>query len=199
MGVYIVNILPLIPVEGTRFSDLRAPTPLERRDMMDRCGLDMKMMRHCRQCRADAIGLLGQDRSQEFVHIEGCGLRENPVNVAIETGVDESMVAVATSDGKNVNSGFGNASEFRIYATDGNTVRFLRTVPVDRSKTVAGEDHRSHIESIVEQIRGCGTVIVEEIGPMPSRILSGMGIRIVIASGDVNEAIRSSVERCPCT
>ena len=24
------------------------------------------MMRHCRQCRADAVGLLGEDRSAEF-------------------------------------------------------------------------------------------------------------------------------------
>ncbi len=192
MGVYIVNILPLIPVEGTRFAGLRAPTPLERRDMMDRCGLDMKMMRHCRQCRADAIGLLGQDRSAEFTHIEGCGLKEGPLNVSIDTERDESKVAVATSDGKTVNSGFGNASEFRIYATDGNTVRFLRTVPIDRSETVAGQDHRHHIESIVKEIGECSTVIVEEIGPMPSKILSNMGIKIVIADGDVLEAIRQS-------
>ena len=26
----------------------------------------MNMMRHCRQCRADAVGLLGEDRSTEF-------------------------------------------------------------------------------------------------------------------------------------
>jgi len=26
----------------------------------------MQMMRHCRQCRADAVGLLGEDRSAEF-------------------------------------------------------------------------------------------------------------------------------------
>ncbi len=194
MGIYIVNILPLIPVEGTRFSDLRAPTPLERRDMMDRCGLDMKMMRHCRQCRADAIGLLGQDRSQEFVHIEGCGLRDNAPNVTIDTEKDETKVAVATSDGKTVNSGFGNASEFRIYATDGNTIRFLKTVPIDRSETVAGDDHRHHIQSIVSQLDGCGTVIVEEIGPLPSKILGKMGIRIVIYDGDVNDTIRDSLK-----
>ncbi len=194
MGIYIVNILPLIPVEGTRFSDLRAPTPLERRDMMDRCGLDMKMMRHCRQCRADAIGLLGQDRSQEFVHIEGCGLRDNAPNVTIDTEKDETKVAVATSDGKTVNSGFGNASEFRIYATDGNTIRFLKTVPIDRSETVAGDDHRHHIQSIVSQLDGCGTVIVEEIGPLPSKILGKMGIRIVISDGDVNDTIRDSLK-----
>ncbi len=192
MGVYIVNILPLIPVEGTKFSDLKAPTPLERRDMMDRCGLDMKMMRHCRQCRADAIGLLGQDRSAEFTHIEGCGLKDCNLNVTFDTEHDESKVAVASSDGKTVNSGFGNASEFRIYATDGDTVRFLRTVPIDRSGTVAGKDHRDHIESIIRQLEDCGTVIVEEIGPMPSRILSELGVKVIITQGDVNEAVRQS-------
>ena len=192
MGVYIVNILPLIPVEGTKFSDLRAPTPLERRDMMDRCELDVKLMRHCRQCRADAIGLLGQDRSSEFAHIEGCGLKESSINVTFDTVRDESKVAVATSDGKTVNSGFGNASEFRIYATDGGTVRFLRTVPIDRSESVAGRDHRHHIESIVKQLEECGTIIVEEIGPLPSKMLAGLGIKVVISSGDVNEAVRQS-------
>ncbi len=192
MGVYIVNILPLIPVEGTKFSDIPAPTPLERRDMMDRCELDVKLMRHCRQCRADAIGLLNQDRSSEFVHIEGCGLRDKGPNVDFDVQHDESKVAVATSDGKYVNSGFGNASEFRIYATDGNTVRFLRTVPIDRSGSVAGKDHREHIESIIRQLEDCGTIIVEEIGPMPSKILAELGIKVVITQGDVNEAIRQS-------
>ena len=194
LGIYMVNILPLIPVEGTKFSDLRAPTPLERRDMMDRCGLDGRMMRHCRQCRADAIGLLGQDRSAEFANIEGCGLEDSRLNVTFETEHDESKVAVATSDGKNVNSGFGNASEFRIYATDGNTVRFLKTVAIDRSGSVAGKDHRDHIESIIRQLEDCGTVIVEEIGPMPSKILSELGVRVVITQGDVNEAVRKSKE-----
>ncbi len=192
LGIYMVNILPLIPVEGTKFSDLRAPTPLERRDMMDRCGLDGRMMRHCRQCRADAIGLLGQDRSAEFTNIEGCGLKDSRINVTFETEHDESKVAVATSDGKNVNCGFGNASEFRIYATDGNTVRFLKTVAIDRSGSVAGKDHKDHIESIIRQLEDCGTVVVEEIGPMPSKILSELGVKVVITQGDLNEAVRRS-------
>ncbi len=192
MGVYIVNILPLIPVEGTKFSGLRAPTPLERRDMMDRCGLDMRMMRHCRQCRADAIGLLGDDRSSEFTHYEGCGLKDSTSFIKLDMGRDESKVAVATSDGMNVNAGFGNTAEFRIYATDGNTVRFLKTVPVDRSGTVAGKDHREHIESIIKQLENCGTIVVEEIGPMPSKILSGLGVKVIITQGDVFEAVRSS-------
>jgi nitrogen fixation protein NifB len=34
--------------------------------LQDSCEGEMNMMRHCRQCRADAVGLLGEDRSDEF-------------------------------------------------------------------------------------------------------------------------------------
>ncbi len=194
MGVYIVNILPLIPVEGTKFSDMRAPTPKERKDMMDRCSLDAKMMRHCRQCRADAIGLLGEDRSPEFVHIGGCGSGCGPVETPQKdrSGRDESMVAVATTDGTHVDSGFGNASVFRIYSTDGRSVQMVREVQVDSSSSVSGGDHRKHIESIVDAIGDCGTVIVKEIGPLPTKVLTNLGIRIVISEADVDSAVIGS-------
>jgi len=35
-------------------------------ELQDSCSGDMNMMRHCRQCRADAVGLLGEDRGDEF-------------------------------------------------------------------------------------------------------------------------------------
>jgi nitrogen fixation protein NifB len=44
----------------------RGPTPDELQDLQDACSGDMNMMRHCRQCRADAVGLLGEDRGDEF-------------------------------------------------------------------------------------------------------------------------------------
>ena len=192
LGAYMVNILPLIPVEGTRFADRRAPTPQERREMMDRCELDAKMMRHCRQCRADAIGLLGEDRSPEFVHIGGCGSGCGPQGDAV--GCDESVVAVATSDCRTV-GGFGNSTSFRIYATDGGTCRFLREVPVDLTLPVSGGSHRDHIERIASSLAGCGTVVVSEIGEMPSRVLASRGVRVVRASGDVDRAVRDALRR----
>lgn len=194
LGAYMVNILPLIPVEGTRFADRRAPTPQERREMMDRCELDARMMRHCRQCRADAIGLLGEDRSPEFVHIGGCGSGCGPTGGSV--GCDESVVAVATDDGRTV-GGFGNSSAFKVFATDGGTCRFLRDVPVDLSLPVSGGSHREHIESIVSSLGGCGTVVVREIGEMPSRMLDSRGVRVVISSGDINSAVRDSVRPAP--
>lgn len=195
MGVYIVNILPLIPIEGTAFSDLRAPTPQERKDLMDRCSLDSRMMRHCRQCRADAIGLLGNDRSAEFSKIKGCGLScdgNGPNFVTGDINRDETKVAVASTDGKTVDSGFGNCPTFRIYATDGSTCRFLKTVEIESTGTVVGKDHVGHINNIISQLGDCGTVIAEEIGPLPSKLLSKLGIKVVISGGDINEAVRKS-------
>ena len=69
-GAFLHNIMPLIsaPEHGTHFglTGQRGPTPKELKSLQDKCSGNMKMMRHCRQCRADAVGLLGEDRSQEF-------------------------------------------------------------------------------------------------------------------------------------
>ncbi len=69
-GAFLHNIMPLIskPEHGTYFglNGQRGPTPKELKTVQDACAGNMKIMRHCRQCRADAVGLLGEDRSQEF-------------------------------------------------------------------------------------------------------------------------------------
>lgn len=69
-GAFLHNIMPLIsrPEHGTAFGlqGQRGPSDAELDALRDACGVDMKMMRHCRQCRADAVGLLGEDRGSEF-------------------------------------------------------------------------------------------------------------------------------------
>jgi len=40
-------------------------------------------------------------------------------------------------------------------------------------------------------VKDCKHVVVREIGPMPSKTLSNMGIEVVIASGSVSDALRS--------
>lgn len=194
LGAYIVNILPLIPVAGTKFESRRAPTNSERKEMMDRCSTDAKMMRHCRQCRADAIGLLGEDRSAEFAHMgnctAGCGpSKERLSNVTIEEpDDDEVLVAVASSDGENVDSGFGNAKVFRIYASDGKTVRFIKDVAAVTDAPVAGQKHKDRIALTADLLSGCRAVAVSEIGHMPENILLSRGIVVVIAHTDADTA-----------
>ncbi|MBB4304372.1 nitrogen fixation protein NifB [Rhodobium orientis] len=68
-GAFLHNVMPLIAEEehGTYYGVMgqRSPSQSELTALQDACG-DMNMMRHCRQCRADAVGLLGEDRGQEF-------------------------------------------------------------------------------------------------------------------------------------
>jgi nitrogen fixation protein NifB len=69
-GAFLHNIVPLIsaPEHGTFYglTGQRGPTAEELAALQAACGGDMRIMRHCRQCRADAVGLLGADRGAEF-------------------------------------------------------------------------------------------------------------------------------------
>lgn len=69
-GAFLHNVMPLIAEaeHGTFYGVMgqRGPTQDELMKLQDDCAGDMNMMRHCRQCRADAVGLLGEDRGDEF-------------------------------------------------------------------------------------------------------------------------------------
>lgn len=69
-GAFLHNVMPLIAEaeHGTFYGVMgqRGPTHAELESLQDECAGDMNMMRHCRQCRADAVGLLGEDRGDEF-------------------------------------------------------------------------------------------------------------------------------------
>jgi len=64
IGVYMQNIMSLIP--QYKFEDITPPTMAEKRAMQDKCSTVVKQMRHCRQCRADAIGILGKDVQEKY-------------------------------------------------------------------------------------------------------------------------------------
>ncbi|OIO60233.1 MAG: nitrogenase cofactor biosynthesis protein NifB [Alphaproteobacteria bacterium CG_4_10_14_0_2_um_filter_63_37] len=69
-GAFLHNVMPLIAEaeHGTFFGVMgqRGPSAAELQALQDECAGDMAMMRHCRQCRADAVGMLGEDRGDEF-------------------------------------------------------------------------------------------------------------------------------------
>jgi len=77
LGVFITNIMPLIPAPGSVFEKFPQTKMEDINELRNLCELDITQMRHCKQCRADAIGLLGEDRSQEF--------RDNVVELTAST------------------------------------------------------------------------------------------------------------------
>ncbi|MFC0711532.1 nitrogenase cofactor biosynthesis protein NifB [Azorhizophilus paspali] len=101
-GAFLHNVMPLIaePEHGTFYGVMgqRSPEPEELQDLQDACAGDMNMMRHCRQCRADAVGMLGEDRGDEFtldkiesmeIDYEAAMVKRAAIHAAIKEELDE--------------------------------------------------------------------------------------------------------------
>ncbi len=58
LGVFMTNIMPLIPVKGSVFENLPATDKHDLNTMRQSCQSELRQMFHCQQCRADAVGLL---------------------------------------------------------------------------------------------------------------------------------------------
>jgi nitrogen fixation protein NifB len=219
-GAFLHNIMPLIsaPEHGTHFglTGQRGPTPKELKALQDECAdSNMKMMRHCRQCRADAVGLLGEDRSQEFTKDKfmemdsqyDLELRQE-VHAGIEKFKEEIkvakakvkpservknspkiLVAVATKGGGIVNQHFGHAKEFQIFEVDANEAKFVGHRKIDQyCQGGYGED--ATLEHVIKAIADCKAVLVSKVGECPKAELREAGLQVVEAYDVIEKVAR---------
>jgi len=198
LGAYIVNIIPLIPVPGTVFAEMRAPTPRERKELQEICEPKIKQMRHCRMCRADAIGLLGEDRSSEFAHYS-CGLEEPPAGVpfTIEMeGQTRYKVAVASSDGRAVDQGFGQTDSFYSYQVEEGSLIQQGKIEVEArlDEPVVGPGHRRKLEDLANALKGYDAVVATEFGERAVQSLKEKGIAAFQMTGEVEKAVLQAVD-----
>jgi len=189
LGAYIVNILPLIPVPGTTLKS-RAPTSLERKKLQDVCGENTRQMRHCRFCRADAVGLLGEDRSAEFAKVP-C-IHAHPPTTGSPTSGTVYLIAVATSGGGWIDLHFGQAEAFHIYQATAGAIQFVGKRDVRRycEKPLSCVSHEEKILKIIETLSGCDAVIAKKFGERPLHELERAGIRTSQIDGRVENAVR---------
>lgn len=66
LGAFMTNIMPLIPAHGSPFAGFPQTGRKELEEVRKACQAYLRQMRHCRQCRADAIGMLDHDLSAYF-------------------------------------------------------------------------------------------------------------------------------------
>jgi nitrogen fixation protein NifB len=59
LGASMMNIMPVIPVG--KFKDVERPSEATMEMVRNQAELILSQARHCKQCRADAAGLVGQD------------------------------------------------------------------------------------------------------------------------------------------
>jgi nitrogen fixation protein NifB len=205
-GAFLHNIMPLIsaPEHGTVFglNGQRGPSAQELKALQDSCEGEMNMMRHCRQCRADAVGLLGEDRSAEFTtdkimamevnydlesrkayqeQVEGerqakvTAKQEEMETLAGEVSDIKLLVAVATKGSGLINEHFGHAKEFQIYELSTAGAKFVGHRRVDHYCQGGFGDEES-LETVIRAINDCHAVFVAKIGGCPKADLVTAGI-----------------------
>jgi nitrogen fixation protein NifB len=207
MGAFLHNIMPLIsdPAHGTHFglTGQRGPTPRELQTLQDGVGAGTKLMRHCRQCRADAVGLLGEDRGQEFEldklpaepvydpssreayrevigrergeHAQSRGAAE--AQLASLQDAPPLLVAVATTGGGRINQHFGHAKEFQVYEASPAGVRFIGHRKVEQyCQGGWGED--ASLDGTLALLEGVAAVLCSKVGRCPQDALRAAGISV---------------------
>jgi nitrogen fixation protein NifB len=199
--------MPLIsdPAHGTHYglTGQRGPTPMELKELQDQLSGGAKLMRHCRQCRADAVGMLGEDRGQEFnmdllpeitdynsskrvayqaVVAEARGeqsARRAAASAAVAASETEAkiLVAVATKGGGRINQHFGHATEFQVYEVSAAGISFGGHRKVEKY-CAGGWGEDATLDSVIAALEGIKIVLCAKIGDCPKDTLAAAGIEV---------------------
>ncbi|HEY6007665.1 MAG TPA: NifB/NifX family molybdenum-iron cluster-binding protein [Geobacteraceae bacterium] len=104
-------------------------------------------------------------------------------------------IAVATSDGQNIDEHFGRAKTFRIFEVEESGAFSL----VEERKIIPhcpGDSVVAHAaDATVEKLVGVDAVLVNRIGPGAAKSLEARGIRVFALSGPVDRALTAYGKR----
>ncbi len=181
MGVDLFNCMALLPNADTAFADLREPDRQTMNSLRNDCEKYLPQMRHCRRCRADAVGLLGQDTSSGMA---GC-LRAC-AELPAEKITPRPYVAAATLEGMLVNRHLGEATHFLVYKKDESG--FCR-VATRQAPSPGGGIGRW--QALTRLLHDCRAVLVSGMGKTPEKIFRQAGIMPVTMSGLIDDGLRA--------
>ncbi|TCM85235.1 nitrogenase cofactor biosynthesis protein NifB [Rhodovulum steppense] len=219
-GAFLHNIMPLIsdPAHGTHFglTGRRGPTAAELKKVQDSCAGGVNLMRHCRQCRADAVGLLGEDRGQEFTLEKLPEVVEDApearaayrdwvaeerrdraaaaanAEAAVPAPEKPVLFAVCTRGSGRVNQHFGHATEFQIYQADVGGIRFVGHRRAD-NYCLGGQGDAARMDEILRVLADVPHVLCARIGDGPRKRLLAAGIEAIETPQDYIETAISAV------
>ncbi|MBP2444267.1 nitrogenase cofactor biosynthesis protein NifB [Rhizobium leguminosarum] len=211
-GALIHNVVPLISEtsQGTFYSlnGQRCPTPSELNALRDRLEGGTMVMRHCRQCRADAVGLLSDERASEFtldqlpaeasydsgkrrayrelIERERQGQTSetrDAITAVVSARSDAPLLIAVTTKGEGlINEHFGHAHEVHIYSVSQKGIRLIGHRKIDRY-CLSGGGEFTTVDAIIDALAGVDLLLCSQIGYSPINRLAYRGIRATAALG----------------
>ncbi len=179
LGVDLFNCMAMFPNVNTLFGTIRQPDKKMITEIRAKAERYLPQMKHCTRCRADAVGLLNDDRTEEFRScLTSCA------TVTLDQGVKRPYIAVASREGVLINQHLGEARNLQIWQkTDTGYAR----VENRGTPPIGGGIKRWH--QLARILGDCRAVLVSGIGRTPSEILLQSGVKPIEASGFIEDGL----------
>jgi nitrogen fixation protein NifB len=209
LGVNFMNIIPLIPVAGTALAEAGEPDAQSLAAAREEAQKWLPQLKHCKRCRSDAAGLLGQDidlsetaaREAPSGKLSGCGAcvarsfagAAKDCSSCVDTPAKEEMpkpsslprVAIASREGLFINQHLGEAERLYIRSADESGSYLIEDI---RALPAAGGGE-SRWAALADSISDCKILLVAGIGAPPKKILQERGITVYELEGLAGEAL----------
>ena len=180
LGADILNLMPLFPVEGTKFADKKQPKPEFMNELRKSAKEYLPQMTHCMRCRADAAGLLGEEATREVIMS-----LEEAKNTECES---RPCVAIASREGALVNSHLGEAPYLWIFRENEEKTGYE---PFERRQCPPRGMGIERWTELGRVISDCRALLTSGLGDSPKKVLSNLGVECIEMEGLIEEGLDS--------
>ena len=181
LGVDLLNCMPMYPNADTVFENIPEPDAKQIAAIRKEAEKYLPQMRHCQRCRADAVGLLEQDRSGEF---RGCLSDCSDLKPDLEQ--ERPYVAVASLEGMLINQHLGEAERFLIWRKTDQGFEFVE----ERTAPQAGTGPKRWYR-LAEILKDCRAALASAAGDTPTALLGESGLQVLVATGFIESALKT--------
>ena len=184
LGVDLFNAMAMFPNVNTPFGNIEQPSKKVMEDIRATAEQYLPQMRHCTRCRADAVGLLDDDRTDEFRSCLSACSTIKPLPPA-----ERQYIAVATREGILINNHLGEAKTFQIWEKVEDS---FKKVEERNAPNSGGGIKRWH--QLAKILGDCKAVLVSGVGEVPYNILVKAGVQPIEAAGFIEEGLETVYE-----
>lgn len=175
-GASLLNLMPLYPVAETEFEHVKEPDCTLMESLREIAGRYIPQMRHCMRCRADAVGLIGEETAKEIAM--------EMIEAQKLAGSERPYVAVASREGALVNMHLGESPFLWIFKKDGDDF-----APVERRATPAKGLGDKRWLDLSGLLGDCRALLCSGIGEKPQQVLEQFGVKVIQMEGLVEDAL----------
>lgn len=185
LKVDVLNCIPFYPNKGANLGHLAEPSKSVVADIRKKAAIHLPQMYHCKRCRADAVGILGESNGRKIIDkLQECAQMPEIY------GDKRPYVAIASLDGRLINQHLGKAEELLIYGQKENGDVYF----VEARKTPKPGGGTQRWEDLSNMLIDCRALMVTGLGDSPRRILKQKKIDVLELDGTIIEAAEAAFE-----